>query len=228
MSGGMSGQSTEEKQMFPGDRSARESDDSTRIRLVVLLFIVITLLLLLAWYWFRPGEVTSAKVTTEFLRSGPNDRLPEDFLVEEEHYPLPEDGNSLPGRPDVPMPIPEKIYQNVELKIDGKIVESPLRFRAGQHVMVEGVIDGNPELTPYVSFSGGLALVTRADNRRGWHIHHYEFCHSKTSRRKCHFDGEYTFPNEPGEYVLIIPSSAVVGHVDHPILIAAEYDLTLE
>jgi hypothetical protein len=214
--------------MPTGNRSLQDREESSRLRLVIILLVVLLLLLLLSMYWFKQSGPTTTKVSTEFLRSGPADRMPEDFLVEGEHYPLPEDGKPLPGRPNVPMPIPRKIYQNVELKIDGKVVESPLKFRAGQHVTVDGVIDGNPELSPYVSFSGGLALVTRADNQRGWHIRHYGFCHSSTGQRRCHFDGEYTFPNKPGKYVLIVPSSAVVGNVDHPILIAAEYDLTLE
>lgn len=217
--------------MTAGNRKTRSRGDAYQFPVPISLVVVFLLLLGFVWYWVASNEPSPTTASAVVPLRDTNGLLPQDLLVEGEHYPLPEEGTPLPGRPDVVMPIPKQIYSNVELKLDGKIVESPVVLAAGKHVSVEGDIIGNPDLHSSVIFDGGLAFVTRADNERGWIFRHHKHFHSNTSNRRCRFDGEFTLPNEPGEYVLIVLSSAELTYITEklvPWLIAAEYDLTLE
>jgi hypothetical protein len=209
--------------------SASQPRTSRDFPVPISLLIVLGLVLGVGGWWWQARGRDLPEVPAAHLPGDQNYLLPSSLLVEGEHHPLPDVEVPVPGRPEVPMPIPHTIYREVELKLNNKVVESPLTLSAGQHVTVEGVIRGNPKLPPSVSLSGGLAFVTRDTNKRGWSFRHYKFFHSNSSQRVGRFDGAFTLPDEPGEYVLAVLSTAEVGYEKIiPILIAAEYDLTLE
>lgn len=151
-----------------------------------------------------------------------------------ELFPLPFEGmevagRPLAGRPNQELPISPEIYANVELKLDGKPVGSgSVILPAGQTIAVEGVIHANEQLDRNIGLGAGLGLVTRADNQRGWMVRWIKFLGDHTSNRRCEFAGKYVVPNEPGEYVLVVVSSAMMGNGDHPCLLAAEYDAIIK
>ncbi len=196
-----------------------------------IIVILILLALLLLWFlWPRPIEAIPEFQTMKYL--------PEEVTKSGKYFPLPHQGKPLPGRPDEPMPIPKKIYADVELTINGKPVkQQPIRLPAGSIIQVEGIIWGQPDLPDKVYISAGIGLVTRANNERGWILRDTNF--QKTdmttvsrgkhkSVKRCDFSVKnMVLPDEPGEYLLVVVSSATVGQGDHPGLIAAEYQLDL-
>src|SRR5690606_21995047 len=98
-------------------------------------WIAVCLLLLaflLWWLWPRPPVTRPAPVP-------PIDGMPtNEELHTEGYWPLPFDdvdpGEPLLGRPDVQMPIPRRIYERVELTIDGEPVQEPIVLPAGKLV----------------------------------------------------------------------------------------------
>jgi len=195
------------------------------------LLVLIILALLLLWFlWPREEEAIPEFQTMKYL--------PDEVTKSGKYFPLPHRGKPLPGRPDEPMPIPRKVYADVELKINGQLVEQqPIRLPAGSTIQVEGVIWGQPDLPDRVYIDAGIGLVTRAKNKRGWILRDTNF--QKTdmttvsrgkhkSVKRCTITVKnYTLPEKPGEYLLVVVSSATIGQGDHPGLIAAEYQLDL-
>ncbi len=196
-----------------------------------IIVVLILLVLLLLWFlWPRPIEAIPEFQTMKYL--------PEEVTKSGKYFPLPHQGKPLPGRPDEPMPIPRKIYADVELTINGKLVkQQPIRLPAGSTIQVEGVIWGQPDLADEVYIDAGIGLVTRANNERGWILRDVNFQETNMttvpkgnnpSVKRCAIAVKnYTLPESPGEYLLVVVSSATVGQGDHPGLIAAEYQLDL-
>lgn len=151
-----------------------------------------------------------------------------------ELFPLPFtgsgfEGKPLPGRPNKPLPVAHEIFADVELKLDGRIVDDHLVvLPAGKTISVEGVVHGDPRLNPNTCLGAGLGIVSRSDNQRGWMIRWFKFLGGNTSRLRRTCKGEFNVPNEPGEYVLVFISWAYQGSEDHPGLLAAEYDAVIE
>lgn len=151
-----------------------------------------------------------------------------------ELFPLPFtgsgfEGKPLPGRPNKPLPVAHEIFADVELKLDGRLVDDRLVvLPAGKTISVEGVVHGNQQLNPNSALGAGLGIVSRSDNQRGWMIRWFKFLGGNTSRLRRTCKGEFDVPAEPGEYVLVFISWAYQGSEDHPGLLAAEYDAVIE
>lgn len=188
------------------------------------------LLLLLLLPWCRREGATV--VPTRDQSTGSAQELIES-LVTKELGPPPyfiDDGKSLPGRPEVMLPIAKSVYKSVKLKFDGKPAgKEPFRFKAGQTVKIEGEIEGQPQLPASVGLTGGVGIVCKSDNDNGWMFLDCRFIGARTIQRHAKFEMNYTFPNRPGEYLLVIPSDATIGLPPIiPILIAGHFDLILE
>ncbi len=197
-------------------------------RIIVALILLVLLLLWLLWP--QPSEEIPEFQTMNYL--------PEEVTKSGKYFPLPHRGKPLPGRPDEPMPIPRRVYSNVELTINGKPVkQQPIRLPAGSIIQVEGVIWGQPDLPKGIHIGGGIGLVTRAKNERGWILQRAGFYETKMTTvskgenrdvPRCDIEVKnYSLPEEPGEYLLVVVSWATVGQGDHPGMIAAEYQLDL-
>ena len=204
-----------------------------RRRKIAVAAILLLLLLLLIWFWW-PQPSTQPVLDARNVSA-----LPEEVLKAGKYFPLPYEGKKLPGRPEEPMPIPKKVYHDVEISINSKPVQTkPIVFPAGSVVEVEGVIWGQPGLPQNTSIGGGLGIVQKSNNQRGWILHSTRNTNSHTttvsrgkieSLRCCTFNVEkYKLPEEPGEYLLVVTSWAHDGPYNHPELIAAEYDLVIE
>ncbi len=201
-----------------------------RKRLMAMVIILLVVLL----YWIAlPGTGQPPHVYDSMAH------LPREVAQSGKFYPLPFDNaEPLSGRPEVPMPIPRSIYSKVELKINGRRVESKLiTLSAGDTVHVEGKIFGQSDLPQQVKMDGGISVVTRASNDLGWMIHRPQFFGGKMqaldprnseSQRYCSFEGDYSLPEQTGEYLLVVVSSAYLGLREHPALLAAEFPLDLE
>jgi len=94
--------------------------------------------------------------------------------------------------------------------------------------MPRGAIFANKCLDPRVVLDGGLALVSRANNKPGWTIRSSQYSKSHFSQGRCTFEVRYVVPEEPGEYLLVVLSSASLGQVNHPWLIAGQYAAVIE
>lgn len=189
--------------------------------------IGIALLLLLFWFWPRPkSPLATPSVTVQDLSAVPG-------MTSGELFPLPFEGTPVPGRPEQPMPISPDIYASTELKIDGQLVgRDGLTLQSGQIVQVQGVIQAQKKMPRNMNMDGGLGLVSRATNERGWIIRWPAFFGGHTGigtgKLQCEFDGQYKVPNEPGEYLLVVISSAHVGHSSHWALLAAQYNVIVK
>lgn len=160
----------------------------------------------------------------------PNDQE----LAEDGYWPLPfgdvDPGDQLSGRPDVPMPISRKIYERVELFIDGKpVAAEPIKFRSSQTFTADGIIYGDENLPSNVGMDGHLGWVTRARNKRGWIIEPFAASlECSSSQRRATFRGEFVAPENPGEYLLVVISSAHIPPGPHPCLMAGAFDAVVE
>jgi hypothetical protein len=156
--------------------------------------------------------------------------LPEpEGLKDGDFYVPPFDDMPLAGRPAQPMAICKDIYDHVELDIDGsRVGKGAITLKSGSTVQVKGAIFANTSLDPRVAMDGGLGLVSRSKNKRGWTVRWHAFYGGHTGGGCCTFEGKYVVPKAPGEYILVVISSAHVGPVDHPLLLAAEYQAVVE
>ncbi len=204
-----------------------------RRKIAAALLFLLLLLLLLIWFRWPRSSPQPVLVARNFSA------LPEEVLKAGKYFPLPYEGKKLPGRPEEPMPIPKKVYDDVELSINSKPVQKePIVLPAGSVVLIEGVICGQPALPRNTDIGGCVGIVQKSNNKRGWILHSTRGSHAHTSTvsrgkikslRCCTFDVEnYKLPEEPGEYLLVVTSYAYIGPYDHPELIAAEYDLVIE
>jgi hypothetical protein len=189
------------------------------------------------WLWPQPDAVTPPlPAPIKVLADGRPNPLADAEFNSGTYFPLPDEGEPLPGRPAEPMPVPRMIYGNVRLTIDGQAVEhEPVHLVGGMTVHVAGVIFGRPELPQYIVIGAGLGLVSRAENERGWIVRwdRYFGAHCSASSEDpdvacSRFEGNYAVPAEPGEYVLVVLSDAHLMGSSHPILIAAAYDAVIE
>jgi hypothetical protein len=167
----------------------------------------------------QPAEPRYAAMTflpnAETLRDG-------DFSVYSSDKPL-------SGRPEKQLPICREIYDHVELDLDGKRAgNAPIILKAGTTIDARGTIFANRTLDPRVVIDGGLALVSRADNKPGWTTRSSQYSKSHFSQGRCTFEVRYVVRDEPGEYLLVVVSSARVGISNHPVLLAAQYPVVIE
>ena len=196
-----------------------------------MVIAAIVAIIILVWFWWpKPAEPVFIPPVMQ--------TLPKEIQQSGKYFPLPYEGKLLPGRPEEPMPIPQSVYADVELTINGKqIVESPIIFPAGSTIEVEGIIWGQPGLPWNISIGGSVGIIQNAKNKRGWTLHSDRGSHSSTtsvprgghpSVKRCEFEvKKYKLPEEPGEYLLVVLSTAHLGG-NHPILIASQYDLVIE
>jgi hypothetical protein len=186
---------------------------------VVIAAVLALLALLLLRRPEQPARPSYATMTflpdTESLRAG-------DYYIYFDDKPL-------SGRPAKPVPICREIYDHVELDLDGRrIGDATITLKGGATIDVKGTIFPNKALDPRVEIDGGLALVSRADNKPGWTIRSPQFYGSHFSEGRCTFEVRYVVPQEPGEYLLVVLSSASVGISNHPMLLAAQYPVVIE
>jgi hypothetical protein len=211
--------------------------DGSSIRTRVAVAGVLVVAVVAWWLWPRPdAAMPPLPAPIPVLADGRPNPLADPEFNSGTYFPLPDEGEPLPGRPTEPMPVPRMIYGDVRLTIDGQPVEhGPVHLAGGKTVHVAGVIFGQPELPQHIGIGAGLGLVSRADNERGWIVRwdRYYGGHCSASREDpdvaCRdFEGDYPVPAEPGEYVLVVLSDAHMPATSHPILIAAAYDALIE
>src|SRR5690606_16969965 len=97
---------------------------------------------------------------------------------------------------------------------------------AGKLVRFAGTIHAQPDYPLPITMDGHIGLVTKAANERGWLIRWFFMPSESGGRdRTCEFGGEFHVPDVPGDYLLVVLSSASSGVVPEiPILMAAAYD----
>ena len=135
------------------------------------------------------------------------------------------------SRPEVPMSISSEIYDHVRLFIDGKEIEKgPITLKSGAPIDVKVLIFPNTKLPNDVMLSGGLGVACKARNREGWIFSHPKFFKSTTStNRICDCHGDWVAPEEPGEYELLVLSTAGIMSMEtDPCRIAYSVPLTIE
>lgn len=143
------------------------------------------------------------------------------------------DGNPLPGRPEQSLPLTTHVFSELDFQIDGEKVDNSLiTLEAGRPVQIAGRIKGDSKYfvgtVPRPTMDAGLGLACRSDNDAGWMIINETFFGGSQSNDVMTFEGTFTVKAPPGEYVLVVLYSAHVGAINHPVMMAAEFDAVVK